>query len=598
MGKRRNLQAHNKLLLDVIKRQAGTLEKAILEAVMNAIEAGSKLVAIELQADGIEANKPGAKLIIEDQGKGFRSEKEIIEWFETFGTPHSESENKTWAQFRMGRGQMFAFGRNVWRTGQFEMTVDVDNMGLEYELETGLPAFKGCRIEIDLYHNPIGNYNYRSVDVLKSAIKRQIEFMEGVITFNGEQLNTPASKLSWDNEDDDAYYMFGKGQDLAFYNLGAFVMTQSASRAGVTGVVVSKKMLKVNFARNDIQSDCPVYAGIQDVVKDNRIKKVRKQKRTLNRNERVALLMDLRDGIVEYKDVRGLNLIELSNDRMMSLDKVRQIRTPWSAAPHGDRIADRLLYLEQAVVINEELFDELDYSGEPREFFDWLLREAYAADNRYRGNLRTQWATMKKLYQPFKTGLTTGGLADGFTNKQQRIPQDKWTAAEKRIVKALSKHDCWDGRVICIGTSDTALAWTDGSTFICLAREYLRKTNPSSIWGASHVVMTMFHEVAHNDSTEESHHHGMEFYRNFHNIVAGEGMGWSPAYIMANLPAELRSLRAEDWHEKEQRKEKRAMAARNRKLGVVEGENGETKVAKTPKAPKAPAKKKRKVRKF
>jgi len=593
MGKRRNLQAHNKLLLDVIKRQAGVLEKAILEATMNAIEAGSKKVAITLEADGIEHGEAGARLVIEDQGKGFRSEQEIIEWFETFGTPHEESENKTWAQFRMGRGQMFAFGKNVWRTGQFEMTVDVNNMGLEYELETGLPQFNGCRIVIDLYSNPIGSYNYRSVDVLKSAIKRQIEFMEGEITFNGEQLNTPASSLNWDAEDDDARYMFGKGQDLAFYNMGAFVMTQSASRAGVTGVVVSKGMLKVNFARNDIQSDCPIYARIQDVVKDNRIKKIRKQKRTLNRNERIALLCDLRDGTVTYDEAKGLNLVELSNDKMMSLDKVRQIRIPWTMAPHGDQIADRLLYLEQAVCFNEELLDELDYSGKPRDFFDWLLREAWTKNHhRYTGTLKNQWEPMKACYESFREG--TGGLAGGFKNTHLRIPQEKWTVAEKRIVRALQRYNCWNGRAICIGSSDTALAWTDGRTYIVLAREYLRHTTPTSIWGASHVVMTMFHELAHNDSTEETHHHGMEFYRAFHNIVAGEGRGYSPCHILADLPNRLKSLRQEDYQEKVVRKEEKAVAARNKKLGVsVEGEvKAPVETVKVAKA------KKRRVRRF
>ena len=35
----RTLNAHNKLLFDVIRRQAGTLSKAILEGVMNSVDA-------------------------------------------------------------------------------------------------------------------------------------------------------------------------------------------------------------------------------------------------------------------------------------------------------------------------------------------------------------------------------------------------------------------------------------------------------------------------------------------------------------------------------------------------------------------------------
>jgi len=448
------------------------------------------------------------------------------------------------------------------------MTVDVKNMGLEYKLVKGLPHFGGCRIEIDLYHNPIGEYNYRSLDVLKSAVKKHIEFMEGVISFNGEQLNTPASTLKWDYEDDVALYMFGKGQDLAFYNLGAFVTTQSASRAGVTGVVVSKKQLEVNFARNEIMSSCPVYASMQEVIKKNRITKIRKRKRSLSRNERIALLCDLRDGGVKYQDIRALNLVELSNDKMMSLDKIRQIRIPWTFAPHGERVADRLMYLDQAVCINEELLDELDYSGDSRTFFDWLLRAAYASDSRYRGGLQSQWEPMKRCYQEFRTGQ--GGLASGFTNVLTRIPQEKWTVAEKRIVKALQKFDCWDNRVICIGTSDTSLAWTDGHSYICLAREYLRSMSFNNIWSVSHLVMTMFHELAHTDSTEDSHHHGMEFYRAFHNIVAGEGRNYSPTYIMGELPSRLRNLQKEHYQEKVVQREEKLLAARNKKLGLLD----------------------------
>jgi hypothetical protein len=61
---RRRFNMHPKLLLDVIKRQAGTLHKAILEGIMNGIEAGANRVDI--------AYVPGAqpKLRITDNGKG------------------------------------------------------------------------------------------------------------------------------------------------------------------------------------------------------------------------------------------------------------------------------------------------------------------------------------------------------------------------------------------------------------------------------------------------------------------------------------------------------------------------------------------------
>lgn len=568
---RRALIAHNKLLLDVIKKQAGTLEKALLEAGMNALEAGSEKVVYTFDADGIGPGKPGATVSVRDWGKGFRSEKEIHEWFETFGQPHDDSENKTWAKFRMGRGQCFAFGRNVWRTGEFRMVVDIDNMGLEYELETGLPHFKGCQIDIELYSNPIGGWNYNSVDVLKSAFKRQIEFMEGEFIFNGEQINTPASMLKWDVETDDAYFMFGKGQDLAFYNLGAFVRSVSASQVGVTGVVVSKEQLEVNFARNDILHSCKVYQRISDVVRENKVKKVRKSRRQLNRNERISTLIDLRDGVVGYKEISNLGLIEMTNDRFRSLENIRKIRTLWSFAPRGDQTADTLMIQDQAVCFNEELLDELDYSGDSRNFFNWILREAFVEDNRYgSGKLLSRWQGICKLFRPFR-GVSGGtGLADSFCGNKAFISQKKMTKAEKIIVRVLEGYKCWNGRAICVGTSDTALAWTDGHSYICLSRKYLKNCAPQYSGGAAHLAATMFHELSHTDSTEDTHHHGIEFYRNFHNIISGDDRACtSPAYIIGDIPNRLRRIKAEDWNMKQIIQEHKAKAARDKKLGLV-----------------------------
>ena len=181
---KRDLAMHPKLLMDTIKRQAGTLQKANLEGVMNAIEANSAVVSIELSVD----SKGKAKLSIGDAGIGIETKEELIHHFETFGTPHDESENTYWKQFRMGRGQMFAFGKNVWRTATFKMIVDIDNNGLTYELQENLPFVKGCQIDIDLYKNPIG-YSHNSIESYKEMITEQVKFMEQIILFNGEQIN-------------------------------------------------------------------------------------------------------------------------------------------------------------------------------------------------------------------------------------------------------------------------------------------------------------------------------------------------------------------------------------------------------------------------
>ena len=138
----RRFGMHQNLLYDVILRQAGTLQKAILEGVMNAIDAGATECAVTLDTHSFS---------LEDNGHGFQSRREIEDFFEMFGTPHQEGD-ATYGRFRMGRGQMMAFGRNTWRSRIFEMRVDIKGSGLDYELfEHADDDFAGTRIEVDLY---------------------------------------------------------------------------------------------------------------------------------------------------------------------------------------------------------------------------------------------------------------------------------------------------------------------------------------------------------------------------------------------------------------------------------------------------------------
>ena len=83
VAEQKNLKMHKKLLLDVIRKQAGSIDKAVLEGVMNSIEANATGVFADfIIVDG------KAVLSIKDDGMGISTEKELIEHFETFGTPH------------------------------------------------------------------------------------------------------------------------------------------------------------------------------------------------------------------------------------------------------------------------------------------------------------------------------------------------------------------------------------------------------------------------------------------------------------------------------------------------------------------------------
>jgi len=92
----RRFQMNEKLLIDTIKRQAGTLAKAILEGVMNAVDAKATECRIALSETDLE---------VVDNGKGMSAD-EVRRLFEVFGAPHTPEEGKVYGTFRMGRGQL------------------------------------------------------------------------------------------------------------------------------------------------------------------------------------------------------------------------------------------------------------------------------------------------------------------------------------------------------------------------------------------------------------------------------------------------------------------------------------------------------------
>ena len=64
-----NFEMDGNLLLNVIKRQAGSLHKAVLEGVMNGIEAGASALNMRYDPD-----KGHGQLIISDDGRGIADE--------------------------------------------------------------------------------------------------------------------------------------------------------------------------------------------------------------------------------------------------------------------------------------------------------------------------------------------------------------------------------------------------------------------------------------------------------------------------------------------------------------------------------------------
>lgn len=557
----RELQAHRKLIMDVIRRQAGTLDKAILEGVMNGIEAGGTKVEVTY-----EVGATAAVLKINDNGKGIASIEEIEQFFETFGTPHTESEGKIWAQFRMGRGQIFSFGRNTWRTGQFQMVVDIEKDGLKYNLTKGLPVVNGCQIVVEMYQNQVSRHgNYGSIDVLSDAIRKQIEFVKVPVTFNGSLLSHDPSTLKWTMEDSFAYYLFGVGNDLRIYNLGAYVKTEDAHVAGTVGIIVSKKQLKVNFARNDIQSDDPIYANIRSVITANRIKKTR-TRTVMNGYERDAALLALRNREQSWDELKRVSLFETTSGKLLSLDTISKSVVPWTFHEEGDRFADRLLQANTALVLDEAVLAKLRYTGDRKHFFSWLMeRSDWGADRYSSASLREErineeWFAFEAMYR------TMDELREGHKSSYSLINPTKLTSWERRVLTVLNNCSCWDGRSIVFGSSMDALAWTDGFSYIALDRKFINELSLSWDGAIARVFEILKHEMAHDTATDKTHIHGEEFYRNFHDLSLSDHP------ITANIAQFYRAMQSTKIEQRKQKEIDRSLKADARKkkaLGIT-----------------------------
>jgi hypothetical protein len=77
----------------------------------------------------------------------------------------------------------------------------------------------------------------------------------------------PATPDFWTLEDDLAYYRITMGAHaLEVYDQEIFVRHFSTWQLSVGGVVVSKQPLELNFARNAVESACPIWSGIRKVI--------------------------------------------------------------------------------------------------------------------------------------------------------------------------------------------------------------------------------------------------------------------------------------------------------------------------------------------
>jgi hypothetical protein len=503
----RNFKMHPKLLMDVIKRQAGSLAKAVLEGVMNGVDAGATRIEIALTPK---------KLTITDNGRGFESRQQIERFFEVFGQPPEEDERKTYGTFRMGRGQLFAYGRSLWTTNGWRMDVDVNTRGLDYDLiQQPANNTTGCTIEVDLYEELLPSAEAET----QRCVERWCRYVPVAVLFNGRQVNVDPGEEKWDHITDEAYVRLKKTGVLEIYNLGIHVMDIAGHIYGAGGVVVSRRQLKVNFARNDIQSDCPVWRKIKPLV--NQIAtRTNTRTKSLNDDARQRLADQIRGGEISLTDYENLKLKVITGvtGRHFSIDNLLRAHQV-TVAPLGDAIGERIHLSNRAFVMAESTLERFGFAA-ARQLITFLLKRA------------PDWFSDPPKVLDFEK------LKSEINDSYELLPEGELTSNEKvwlSLVRSmwqeLRMEEC-DGyprcpdRTMHIGQGP-AHGWTDASSYVAIGRDFLKRQNVD-LGGIIAVSAVLIHEGCHEEADLTAHAHDQTFYELFHDALHR----WQPAMVV------------------------------------------------------------------
>jgi len=520
---RRSFKMDHQLLLDVIKRQAGSLWKAASEGIMNFIDSGASKGELELTR---------RTLIIRDNGKGFRSRDDIENFFEVFGKPHEAREAKTFGRFRMGRGQLFAFGHNIWRSGEFEMNINIERDGLDYHLKSGLDPHPGCTITIQLYDE----LSHTQFAEIVEQIKANCKYVSIPITLNDKPFAVDCTKVPWDLELPFADIRFKQNQDLRVYNQGVKVLSFYRNRYGVGGDVVTKKPIKVNFARNDIMDSCPIWKAIREELAKKALADRAEEEtpvssrraattpraapKRLTEQDHERFVAQAKDGNIEPKPFKRARIYKKYEQRANAT--IQQVfnacngkvtMPPESGFSFGHRHEVEQIHMNELACV-------LDRAMLKRWGCDSLEDIVELANKRLPARDRC-----RLTYMPWDDLMVT------LKSKCQLVPDEQLIRIEKIVLAVLRENannalgGCprrRDGdddlpvvkRRIVLGYGPRQ-SWTDGRTFIAINRELVRqlKTTPSA-W--DYYLHVLRHEGLHTVNTARNHKHSQEFFRRYH----------------------------------------------------------------------------------
>ncbi|AHG20663.1 DNA mismatch repair protein MutL [Chania multitudinisentens RB-25] len=520
----------------IIYNQAGSIGKAVIELLMNAVDAQAADVSLALTRDGFECL---------DNGNGFASREEVLRYFGRFGTPHDEGD-ATYGRFRLGRGQIMAHARTVWRSKVWRMTVDTRTMGYNYDLDEQVEnnAISGCLITGEWYEPMTETELLSAVQEIRDLVR----YTPIRVELNGRQISRDPCGEKWDFEDDVAYYRVKEEGAVSIYNQGVLVRHDSAHQWGAGGLIVSKQAISLNISRTEIlRKTCPVWKQIArqfGKMADELTSRLGDHRKTEARREKSAQALLAGDPKLTEIFRQEETVTILPGKRHISLyDFLRKCHHAGQCpggvftvaenafdVPKGEAIARSGI----AVVVHPQTLSRFGcYHGQ--DFLDAIDRIKNNVLQSI-GNEPPYWGWGYSLELPGLVAFST--LREAYVERTQILTEkealDKETRRAWTALRWCLYHYaclCTGGRRwstgqsnggkrfhILIGNSNRAEAWTDGHSYIAFNVDVIRRLKKQPMKVAGYLFSLLEHEIAHEgDSLECGHDEA--FYQRFHDIT-------------------------------------------------------------------------------
>lgn len=501
---KQKFEATEGLLEDVMTKQAGSVQKAVLEAVMNSVDANASYVEVVITKGYI---------IIKDDGDGM-DVIDIDRFFRQFGLKAEDVEEKDFGKFRMGRGQIFNFGRNIWKSQDNVMVVDLENdetkiehaehsgpkvidgeeqaeityeddeysylesSGLSYNLLDRTREVDGCNIFVDLTE-PL-----EDVDETVEKVKKLIEFIPWLhdvkVEVNDEEVhNNPEV----DVETDEAYFVFEPenaisvkrfSSQTSIYNQGAFVKKESLGE--IKGLIISKVDLDVNFARNDILDNDDTWREIKGEYLQAS-EQYLLEKDSLSQQQKLWLLERAQDSMALYNKIKHKPLLEDVQNNNWSLEQLQDEKVSFSHT--GNKMAADMMDKTGTVILKDIFAGKINELVENATFISY--KEVVEDENTFE---------MSKVDD-----------VDLSKRRGERLGMARWLLAEVGfpgdVEAGFSKH---------------ANVWKDDNKTVYIHKGILNSNKEEFLTNGLHEIVEV---AAHDGDTREGRDHGITFRRRF-----------------------------------------------------------------------------------